>query len=200
MVLDKKPTNTRVDFMVMIIIIAILIYSAILLINAYSNGEHIGEWIWNRHQNQFSWYSRPLFIIPACYYAYKQKLGFVIGFMVLLGTSLFWFAPPAEVSETISGYLDWEREAFLNPDNRQPLILLTIAVVVFLFLLFYALWHRNFWVGLLVLNIGNLLKIWVSVTYGGEAGKAAIIPTLSSIIILNLFAFGIWKWRKNKSS
>ena len=163
------------------------------------NGAQIGEWIWNRHQNQFSWYSRPLFIIPACYYAYKQKLGFIIGIMVLLGTSLFWFAPPAEVSETISGYLDWERQMFFNPDNRTPIIGLSISVLLFLFLLFYAFWQKSFWIGLLVLNIGNLLKIGVSIVFGGDAGMASIVPTLSSILVLNMLAYAIWKLKMNKS-
>jgi len=191
--------NSRIDLLVMLIIAIMLIYSSVLLIIAFSKGIHIGEWIWDRHQNLFSWYSRPLFIIPACYYAYRQKVGFIIAILVLLATSLFWFAPPLEVSSTVSGYLEWERQAFLNPDNRLPLFLLSIAVIVFLILLFYAFWHRNYWIGLLVLNIGNLLKIAVSVAFGGEAGKAAIIPTLSSILILNLIAVGIWKWRSKKS-
>jgi len=185
--------KSKIDRVVMIIIVILFIYSGFLLINAWSSGEQIGEWIWNRHQNQFSWYSRPLFIIPACYYAYRQKIGFIICILVLLGTSLFWFTPPSEVSETISGYLDWEREVFFNPDNQKPLIILSIVVLVFLYLLFYAIWHRNYWIGLLVLNIGNLLKIAVSLVFGGDAGMAAIVPTLSSIVILNLLAFVIWK-------
>lgn len=193
-----SQTKNRIDSLVMLIMASLLLYSAIILIQTYMSGAHIGEWIWNRHQNLFSWYSRPLFIIPACYYAYKRKIGFVIGFLVLLATSLFWFAPPVEVSETVSGYLDWERQVFFDSENKQPLVILSIAVIVFLYLLFYALWHRSFWVGLIVLNVGNLLKITVSVFYGGDAGMAAIVPTLSSIVVLNLVALGIWKWRKNK--
>ncbi len=196
MKLSYLKTKYRFDDLVMVGIIILLSYSVVLLVNAYLSGVHIGDWIWNRHQNQFSWYSRPLFIIPACYYAYKQKIGFIIGIMTLLLTSLFWFAPPVEVSETISGYLDWERQLFFNPNNRQPLLILSITVFLFLFLLFYAFWNRSFWIGLLVLNIGNLLKIVVSVFFGGDAGTAAIVPTLSSMIILNVLAFIIWKVKK----
>lgn len=192
-------TKNRFDDLVLTTIIILLLYSAILLIKAYLSGANIGDWIWHRHQNLFSWYSSPLFIIPACYYAYKQKIGFIIGFMALLGTSLFWFAPPAEVSETISEFLDWERQLFFNPNNRQPLIILSIAVLLFLTLLFYAFWIRSFWIGLLVFNIGNLLKIAVSVIFGGDVGMAAIIPTLSSTVILNILALIIWKVQMNKS-
>lgn len=199
MTLEKKGAIDIVDSLVTIIIVCLLIYSTFLLVNAYSSGAHIGEWIWNRHQNLFSWYSRPLFIIPACYYAYKRKIGFIIAMLILLGTSLFWFAPPTEVSETVSDFLDWERQLFFNPEFRLPLITLSIAVILFLFGLFYALWHRNFWAGLVVFNIGNLLKIAVSVIFGGDVGMAAIVPTLSSMAILNLIAIGFWKWKKRKS-
>lgn len=190
----------RIDSFVILIIVIMLSYSIFLLTKAWLSGVDIGEWIWYRHQNQFSWYSRPLFIVPACYYAYKQKIGFIICILLLLGTSLFWFAPPIEVSETISGYLDWEREAFLNPNNRKPLVMLVVAVLIFLLLLFYAFWHRNYWIGLLVLNIGNLLKIAVSILFGGDVGMASIAPTITSILILNIIALLIWKFRPNKSS
>lgn len=192
-----KLSNNYFDLLVIVVIISLFIYSFFLLLNAYLNGVNIGEWIWHRHQNLFSWYSRPLFIIPACYYAYRRKIGFVISILIILGTSLFWFSPPVVVSETVSKYLEWERQAFFNPEYRLPLIVLSTTVLFFLFGLFYAIWQRNFWIGLIVLNIGNILKIAVSLIFGGNAGNAVIIPTLSSIFIINLVAFGIWKWRKN---
>ena len=65
-------------------------------------------------------------------------------------------------------------------------------------LLFYAFWQKSFWIGLLVLNIGNILKIGVSIFFGGDAGMASIVPTLSSILILNILAFVIWKLTKSK--
>ena len=33
------------------------------------------EWVFERHQNQWSWYIRPLFVIPFCYFAYKEYMG-----------------------------------------------------------------------------------------------------------------------------
>ena len=186
----------RIDRLVFVTVCIMLIYSALLLANAYTSGYHLGNWVWNRHQNLFSWYSRPLFIIPACYYAYQRKLEYVIGMLALLATSLFWFAPPDEVSDAVTSYLEWERVAFLDPQNRVPLTILVISVSVFLFCLFYAFWQRSLWLGLLVINVGNVLKVLVSVMFGGDAGTVSIVPTLSSMLIINLFAFAVWRWRR----
>ena len=186
----------RIDRLVFVAVCIMLIYSALLLANAYTSGYHLGNWIWNRYQNLFSWYSRPLFIIPACYYAYQRKLGYVIGMLALLATSMFWFAPPDEVSDAVTSYLEWERVAFLDPQNRVPLTILVISVSVFLICLFYAFWQRSLWLGLLVINVGNVLKVLVSVMFRRDAEAVSIVPTLSSMLIINLFAFAVWWWRK----
>tara|TARA_R110001599_G_scaffold26856_1_gene94559 strand:- start:5577 stop:5969 length:393 start_codon:yes stop_codon:yes gene_type:complete len=74
----------------------------------------------------FSWYSRPLFIIPAAYYAYPRKVWHVLGFMLLLATSLFWFAAPATTDPAIrdyslmgGGYLSVQRQQF-SPSCPDP--------------------------------------------------------------------------------
>jgi hypothetical protein len=33
------------------------------------------DWAWARDQNPLSWYVRPLFILPLCYFAYKKSAG-----------------------------------------------------------------------------------------------------------------------------
>lgn len=184
----------HIDLIVYCTVLAGLMYSGVILFNAYAADEHLPSWIWDRHQNQFSWYSRPLFLIPACYYAYRQKLWLVIGFMVLLACSLFWFAAPPNVSDRISGYLEWEKQLFFTNESRLPLMVLIVVVVVFLFGLFYAFWKRNVWIGLLLINAGTLAKIAVSVVLGGEAGTAAIVPSLVSLLVINCVAFAVWRY------
>lgn len=173
-----------------------LLYSAAMLFTAYLSGENLGEWVWQRHQNLFSWYSRPLFVVPACYYAYRRKPALIFGFMALLGCSLFWFAAPDNVPEHVVSFLDWEKELFFSNDSVFPLLLLVLVVTVFLVLLFYAFWQRSLWVGLLIINVGTVVKVIVSLVFGQQAGAAAVVPSLSSLAIINTVALMIWRWRK----
>lgn len=192
-----RMTSKTLDRLAFWLIVVLLTYSAIRLGAAVASGTPVGPWIWERHQNLFSWYSRPLFIIPAAYYAYRRKPWFIAGFMALLGTSLFWFSAPATVSPAVSAYLEWERQLFLANDSALPLIALVGAVIIFLLLFFYALWRRSLWLGLGLINAGTILKIIVSMTLGAEAGKAAIAPSVSSLIVINLVAWGLWRhWRR----
>lgn len=187
----------KIDNLVACLIAAILVYSAVILGAAYLAGTDLGTWVWDRHQNQFSWYSRPLFIIPAAYYAYRRKLAHVAGFMLLLKASLFWFAAPTTVPPEISEYLAWEEKLFFSNDDKRPLIALIIAVAIFLFLLFYAFWKRNVWYGLAVINLGTLLKVAVSIGFGEDAGMAAVLPSLSSLLVINVSA---WLWLRRQRS
>ncbi|MEO9599684.1 hypothetical protein [Parasphingorhabdus sp.] len=189
-----KQTNLeKMDLLILGIIGLILAYSAAIFLSAYGSGTDMGTWIWERHQNLFSWYSRPLFIIPAAYYAYRRKALHVIGFMLLLATSLFWFAAPGTADPAIQEYLQWEADLFLTNESKLPLVALVAAVLIFLFFLFYAFWQRNLLYGLLVINIGTVLKIVVSLAFGEAAGMAAVVPSLSSMLVINLFAYILWR-------
>jgi len=192
--------SKALDRLVFFAIVVALLASIGLLVRAYLNGESIGPWIWDRHQHPFSWYSRPLFLIPACYYAYRQRLLHVIGLMLCLVCSLFWFNAPDAVPSHVQEYLEWEKQLFFINSSPWPLIGLSLAVAVFLVLLFYAFWQQSFLIGLVLINAGTLLKILVSVTFGESAGKAAIIPSLSSLAIINLLAWWLYRHRRHHQS
>ncbi len=189
----KNVKKETMDHIVLGLMLAILLYSVVILFVAYISGTDIGNWIWERHQNLFSWYSRPLFIIPAAYYAYRQKLWHVIGFMLLLATSLFWFEAPVETPEAVAKYLAWEKQLFFTNENTLPLVILIITVFIFLFWFFYAFWKHNAWLGLVLINVGTIIKIIVSIVFGGEAGMAAIAPSLSSLFVINIVAWILWR-------
>lgn len=188
-----KIKSGRLDAIVSWLVLTFIVLSAAMLIAAYYRGEPLGLWIWERHQNQFSWYSRPLFIIPACYYAFRQNLWLCAGFMLLMLCSLFWFEAPESVSGHVVNYLEWEKQLFFANESVLPLLFLLVGVIAFLFVLFYAFWQRNPWMGLLVINTGTLLKIAVSIVFGKEAGLAAIVPSVSSLVVINLVAYVVWR-------
>ena len=189
----RNIKNQTMDQIVLWLIVAILIYSGIILFAAYISEPDVGSWIWGRHKNLFSWYSRPLFIIPAVYYAYRQKLWHVIGFMLLLATSLFWFEAPIDTPEEVAQFLEWEKQLFFSNENKAPLLTLIITVFIFLFLLFYAFWKQNPWLGLALINVGTIIKIVFSIVYGGEVGMTAIVPSLSSLFVINIVAWVVWR-------
>ena len=49
------------------------------------------NWAWARHQNPLSWYIRPLFILPFCYFAYKKSVRGIVLTLVAVTSSMFWF-------------------------------------------------------------------------------------------------------------
>ncbi|WP_386688693.1 hypothetical protein [Lonepinella sp. MS14437] len=49
------------------------------------------DWVFARHQNPLSWYIRPLFIIPLCWFAYRHSLTGIATTVFALLTSMFWF-------------------------------------------------------------------------------------------------------------
>ena len=52
------------------------------------------NWAWERHHNPWSWYIRPLFVLPFCYFAYKRSLWGVSLTIVAVLSSMFWFPAP----------------------------------------------------------------------------------------------------------
>ncbi len=185
-----------VGYLLRVALSILFLYSLFLLGQAYLQGLDIGSWIWDRHQNLFSWYSRPIFIVPACYYAYQHKLWHTGAWMVLMFTSLFWFPAPEQVSVGVQAYLEWEKQLFFTGESTVPLVILIMGVMIFLFGIFYAFYKRNIWYGLLIINIGTLLKIFVSLNWGKETGVTAIVPSISSILFINIVALILWKRKK----
>lgn len=150
------------------------------------------EWAWARHHNILSWYVRPLFILPYCYFAYKRKPGWLMLTLLLFPTSLFWFPAPDVVSETVLQYMNWERDFMLHGSLLQRGVLLFL-VIAFLWLLALAFWKRNVYFGLLVLNAGTAMKVVWSIFFGGAVGYASILPSVITLAICNAVVYLIWR-------
>ena len=128
------------------------------------------SWVWARHHNELSWYVRPLFLLPFCYFAYRRSVWGIVVTLLVFPTSLFWFPAPENPSLRVEGYLAWERQ------------FVTDGSVV-------------------VLNAGTLLKVIWSVTFGGEAGWASLVPsvvTLASTDVAILLAAGWLRRRRER--
>ena len=142
-------------------------------------------WVWARHHNMLSWYVRPLFILPFCYFAYKRNAWGMLLTVLLLPTSLFWFPAPARPDPQVLAYLAWER-AFLTGENVAAKLVFAVLVVVFFWALAAAFWKRNMLWGLAVLNVATLLKIVWSVVFGGTAGWASLLPAVVTLLVCDI--------------
>ena len=67
------------------------------------------DWVFDRHHNQWSWYIRPIFLIPFCFFAYKRNWTGISITIFCLFTSMFWFSRPEVVSENVKTFLQFER-------------------------------------------------------------------------------------------
>lgn len=142
------------------------------------------EWAWARHHNEWSWYVRPLFLLPFAWFAWRRQPAGLLLTMLVLPTSLFWFPAPAEPTPHVLAYLAWERAFVLD---GHPLVqgAVVALVLVFLVALAAAFWTRRWWWGLVVLNAGTVLKLLFSVAWGGEAGRAVLVPATVTLALCN---------------
>ena len=141
-------------------------------------------WAWERHHNELSWYVRPLFILPFCWFAYRRNVWGIVATLLVLPTSLFWFPAPEDPSPRVEEYLAWEREFFLEGSLVNQ-VALVVLVVGFFVALATAFWKRSWLWGLAVLNGGTLLKVAWSVAFGGAAGWASLLPSVVTLAIVN---------------
>jgi hypothetical protein len=140
------------------------------------------SWVWSRHHNELSWYVRPLFLLPFCFFAYKRSLAGIVATLLVFPTSLFWFPAPENPSARVEGYLAWERQ-FLLEGSVVARVALVLLVVAFFVALATAFWRRSWLWGLAVINTGTLLKVIWSVAFGGAAGWASLVPSLFTLAV-----------------
>ena len=140
------------------------------------------SWVWARHHNELSWYVRPLFLLPFCFFAYRRSLTGILATLLIFPTSLFWFPAPENPSPRVEGYLAWERH-FLTEGSVVARVALVVLVVTFFVALAVAFWRRSWLWGLAVINAGTLLKVVWSVAFGGTAGWASLVPSLFTLAV-----------------
>jgi hypothetical protein len=168
------------------------------LILAFTN-ESFFNWAYARHQNQLSWYIRPLFLLPFSYFAYKRSWAGIMATIFLMLTSMFWFPKPSIVGEQVKQFLDMEKQ-WLTGDWGASKILMALLVPISLIALGMALWKRSLLLGISVIVLIAVGKMVWSVLFAGEAGKSIFIPAILGLgICVGLVYFGFRRLeRKNK--
>lgn len=156
------------------------------------------DWIFERHQNQWSWFIRPVFLIPFCFFAYKRSWTGVSITIFCIFTSMFWFNKPEYVNDNVKAFLQFEKD-WLYSDWNYEKIMLIITVPISFFALGFAFWKRSLIIGLAVIVLMATGKIVWSIQNAGESGKSIIIPAIIGLIICSgLIFYGFKKLEKNK--
>ena len=175
---NKSTASKRYDKLLALVFGTLTI---ILIVLAFTNRAFF-DWAYERHQNQLSWYIRPLFLIPFCYFAYRRSWTGIMGTLFVLLTSMFWFPKPAVVNEQVKQFLEMEKE-YLSGGWGMTKILISLLVPISLTVLAAAFWKRNLWFGLSVMALIAVAKMIWSIAYGGEAGRSVLLPAVVGLVV-----------------
>ncbi len=144
------------------------------------------EWAWARHHNVLSWYIRPLFFIPFCYFAYRRSGRSIALTLIALMTSMFWFPAPAQPSPEVIAMLEAER-VYLTGAWPWWKVFLSLLTPVGFWLLGLAFWKRSLWYGLAVINAMLLIKIaWTFAVADTGGALAHLVPALGGLIVVDV--------------
>ena len=117
----------RTDAILSVGMLVLVLLALALMSATESTGEFVA-WAWERHHNVLSWYIRPLFFLPFCFFAYKRSLSGMTLTLVALATSMFWFPAPERSDPQVLEFLAVERE-YLTGDWTTAKVLLASLVL-----------------------------------------------------------------------
>lgn len=140
------------------------------------------DWVFARHHNQLSWYLRPLFLLPFCYFAYRKSFAGMMIAIFALFTSMFWFPEPETVSENVKEFLQFEKE-YLYGEWGFSKILLSLSIPVSLAALGLAFWQRSLLMGMVVVVLMTTGKIIWSIENAGGSGQSIVVPAIAGLLI-----------------
>lgn len=181
------------------IIALIFLTLTIIFIAVSMTNQAFFNWVFDRHHNLWSWYIRPIFLIPFCYYAYKQSWAGISITIFCLFTSMFWFNSPKIVANNIKLFLQFEKDWLYGAWNFQKIILI-ITVPISFYLLGLAFWKRSLLIGIGVVTLMAIGKIIWSILNAGEAGKSVIIPAIVGLLLCSGLIFYGFNRLEKKSS
>jgi hypothetical protein len=152
-----------------------LVLLAAVVVAATGTTDEFAAWAWERHHNVLSWYIRPLFLLPFCYFAYKRSLWGIVLTILALATSMFWFPAPEHSSSAANEMLASERD-YLTANWTLWKVLIALLVPLGFATLALAFWKRSLAWGLAVINAMVLFKIGWTFLFSTEAGAMSHLP------------------------
>lgn len=166
--------------------IALLFFAlTVLFLTLCMRNQTFFDWCFERHHNQWSWYIRPIFLIPFCLFAYKHSWSGISITVFCLFTSMFWFNKPDQVSEQVHAFLQFEKDWLYGSwDLKKTLLIITVPVSFLALAL--AFWKRSLIMGLAVVVLMATGKIVWSIQNAGESGETVLIPALVGMIICSV--------------
>ena len=163
-----------------------------------STGEFIA-WAWERHHNVLSWYIRPVFFLPFCYFAYRRSLFGMTLTLVALATSMAWFPATEATSPAVIEMLAAEEE-YLTGNWTLLKVLFALIVPISFAALGLAFWKRSLVWGLAVINGAILIKTGWTFVVSNEAGAMAHLPAaVLGLAVLNAVILYV-RYRMHKRS
>lgn len=155
------------------------------------------DWVFERHHNQWSWYLRPLFLLPFCYFAYRKSFTGMMISLFALFTSMFWFPKPEMVSDDVVNFLEFEK-AYLYGEWNLSKQLLTLSIPISFIALGLAFWKRSLIMGIGVVVLMATGKMVWSIQNAGASGKSILIPAILGLFICcGLIFYGFKRLEKN---
>lgn len=171
----------------------------LLFLGFAATNQQFFQWIFERHQNQLSWYIRPLLLIPFCYFAYKRSWAGISITIFCLITSMFWFSKPEIVSEQVKSFLQFEKEWLFGAFNFSK-VMLMLTVPISFAALGFAFWKRSLWMGLAVVILMATGKIIWSIQNAGNSGKSILIPAIIGLALcIAVIYYGFKRLEKKRN-
>jgi hypothetical protein len=157
-------------------------------------------WAWARHHNEWSWYIRPLFLIPYCWFAWRRSVAGLVLTVVALATSMFWFPAPETPSPLALELLAAERDYLLAPWTWWKVAVALLIPATFVALA-AALWRRSFAWGLAVVNFIVVAKVaWSFVFFTTEGALYHLVPAATGLLACNAALGGAWWLLRRRSA
>ena len=189
----------RTDLLVSVGTLALVLLALALMVATGTTGEFVG-WAWERHHNVLSWYIRPLFFLPFCYFAYKRSFSGMTLTLVALATSMFWFPATERTDPQVLEFLAVERE-YLTGDWTIAKVLLALLVPISFAALGFVFWKRSIVYGLVLINVVVLVKLAWSFYFGDASGGLTLLPSaLAGLAICDAVILYVVRRMRRRSS